>query len=178
MKHLLFVAFCFLLGGASFAHADDFNTEVEVWGAVGEYQNDFDTKQFRVEVRRDLFTIGDFTPYVAGRFETHHHPVENLSDQGFVGGGIHWKDWRVELVGNKHRFRSSVLFIAPTDVWDIRGGVTHGNRWEEGFKQTGLHVSVGYPITDHITVGGFYDIQNTTMRSVDDFYGAFLRTLF
>tara|TARA_B100000929_G_scaffold287569_2_gene274494 strand:+ start:2882 stop:3430 length:549 start_codon:yes stop_codon:yes gene_type:complete len=157
---------------------DTRGSELSVWGAAGEFENERHTEHYRVEVRHSFMEVAGVEVFGSARGEYNDHPVDELERHAFVGGGFYWKDWRVELVGNEKRFRSSILFIAPTETWDIRGGVIHGNKWEKGFKQTGLHVSVGYPIGEHFTVGAFYDIQNTTMRSVDDLYGGFLRANF
>lgn len=181
-----FLSWCLVVGlawGVSssvMAAGEVDGTEIEVRAAVGEFENDDDTEYYRAVIRQDLFSVGDDVGiYAAVRGEKFRHPVKDFDgEHGFVGGGVTWNGWRGEFVGNEKRYYASLFYYAPTEKWELAGGVNHSNRYEHGLKQTGLEVNVGYPITQYATVGAWYDIKNTTMRSVDDLYGGYLRFSF
>jgi hypothetical protein len=146
------------------------DSSIAVTGAVGEFENREDTARTTAEVR--VGVVGDAYAVVhAGAYD---HPRHEISDRVMVGAGYAWRDWNAELVGDDDRYLASLIFTAPTEVWEIKGGVLHGNKWQEGFKQTGLKVSVGYPVLRMVSVGGFYEIGNTTMTAVDDLYGGYV----
>ncbi|MDX5979604.1 hypothetical protein [Vreelandella alkaliphila] len=150
------------------------DSSITLTGAAGEFENRVDTSRYTAEVR--VGVIGDAYAVVhAGAYD---HPRPEIEDRVMVGAGYTWRNWSAEFVGDDDRFLTSVMFTAPTDVWEIKGGVLHGNKWQEGFKQTGLKVSVGYPVLAAVTVGGFYEIGNTTMTSVDDLYGGYVAWAF
>lgn len=145
-------------------------SSITVTGAVGEFENRQDTSRTTAEIRVDAIGAS-YAVLHAGLYD---HPRPEIEDRVMVGAGYTWRDWSAEFVGDDDRYLASLMFTAPTDVWEIKGGVLHGNKWQEGFKQTGLKVSVGYPVLAAVTVGGFYEIGNTTMTSVDDLYGGYV----
>lgn len=141
-----------------------------ITGAAGEFENRIATQRYTVEIRHPIAGPA----YAVGVSMQTDHPRPEIDDRVMGGLGYHWRGWDAELIGDDDRYLASLMYTAPTETWELRGGVLHGNRWQEGFKQTGLKVSVGYPLGP-VTVGGFYEIGNTTMRSVDDLYGGYLR---
>jgi len=142
--------------------------------AHGEFENEQATQRHTLELRAgDLESL-----YGVLQTGAYDHPLDEISDRTMGGVGYHWRGWNAELVGDDDRYLASLIYTAQTDVWEIRGGVLHGNKWDEGFKQTGLKVSVGYPVMETLTVGGFYEIGNTTMKSVDDLYGGYIAARF
>lgn len=157
-----------ILAGLTMGHVQA--SSLTVTGAVGEFENYQETERYTLEARIDGPAGSHFTL----RGEHNIHPLDEIDDRTLVGGGYTWKGWRGELVGNDERFLGSLIYTAPTEVWELRGGILYGNRWEAGFKQTGLTVSVGYPLIPGVTFGGFYEVGNTTMKSVDDLYGGYL----
>lgn len=171
MRPILAALAAILLAGCA-------GSELTMTSAVGEFENDADTHQTRLEYRAPAMEVAGVDAYVAARAEHNDHPRPEVKDQLMAGGGLHIGDWRGELVANDDRYLASLTYLAPTEVWEIRGGVVHGNKWGAGFKQTGLQVSVGYPLTERVSLGAFYDIKNTTMRSVDDLYGGYLSVRF
>lgn len=152
------------------AAAEAFENSVTITAAAGEFQNSHATHQQRVEARAGVLGNG----YAVARGELNSHPRHEIENQLLVGGGYHWAGWHAELVANDDRYLGSLIYHAPTENWELRGGVIHGNKWGKGFKQTGLVTSVGYPITSAVSVGAFYEIRNTTAASVDDLYGGYL----
>lgn len=147
-----------------------FEDSVTITAAAGEFQNEHATDQQRIEARAGVA----FNAYVVTRAEMNNHPRHEIENQLLVGAGYHWRGWHAELVANNDRYLSSLMYHAPTEKWELRGGAVHGNKWGAGFKQTGLVASVGYPITNAISAGVFYEIRNTTAASVDDLYGGYL----
>lgn len=156
------------------AAAQALGSSLTLTGAAGEYENDYDTERYTIEARLDAPADFHFTI----RGEKNRHPLNEIGDRVFVGGGYSLCGWRLELVGDDERYLATAMYTAPTDTWVLRGGVQHANRWRHGFKQTGLKVSAGYPVLPNVTAGGFYEIGNTTMRSVDDLYGGYLKWSF
>lgn len=163
-----------LAAGLAFAGSALAETSITLTSAVGEFENQQDTSRTTVEIRMDA--IG--ASYAVVHAGLYDHPRPEIENRVMVGAGYAWRDWNAELAGDNDRYLASLMFTAPTDVWEIRGGVLHGNKWQEGFKQTGLKVSVGYPLLRSVSVGAFYEIGNTTMRSVDDLYGGYLALRF
>lgn len=147
-----------------------FENSVTITAAAGEFENSHATSQQRIEAR--VGAVGD--GYAVARDEMNSHPRHEIKNQLLLGAGYHWQGWHAELVANDDRYLSSLIYHAPTEKWELRGGVVHGNKWGKGFKQTGLVTSVGYPITRAVSVGAFYEIRNTTAASVDDLYGGYL----
>ncbi|MGO2878504.1 MAG: hypothetical protein ACTIDT_00970 [Halomonas sp.] len=163
-----------LAAGLAFSGAALAGTSITITSAVGEFENHEDTSRTTAEIRVDA--IG--ASYAVVHAGVYDHPRPEIENRVMVGGGYAWRDWNAEIVGDEDRYLASLMFTAPTDVWEIKGGVLHGNKWQEGFKQTGLKVSVGYPVLSFVSAGAFYEIGNTTMRSVDDLYGGYLALRF
>ncbi|MGP9633727.1 hypothetical protein ACT3R7_11740 [Halomonas sp. AOP43-A1-21] len=145
------------------------DSSLTVTGAVGEFENRVDTSRATMELRVGVTGA----TYAVLRAEANEHPRHEVENRVIVGGGYAWRDWNFEAVADDDRYRASVIFTAPVEVWEIKGGAYHGNKLSQGFKQTGLIVSVGYPVLPDLTVGGFYEIGNTTMTGVDDLYGGY-----
>ena len=141
---------------------------ITVTGAAGEFENRIHTERYTLEVRQDVGPV-----YVIGYAMKADHPRHEITDRVMGGLGLEWRGWNAEMVGDDDRYLTRLIYTADTERWELRGGVLHGNKWEEGFKQTGLMVSVGYPLGP-VSVGGFYEIGNTTMTGVDDLYGGYL----
>lgn len=150
------------------------DTSITVTSAVGEFENREDTSRTTVEIRVGV-TKGAYAVVHAGFYD---HPRPEIENRAMAGAGYALRDWNAEFIGDDNRYLASLMYTAPTETWEIRGGVLHGNKWQEGFKQTGLKVSVGYPVLSSLSVGAFYEIGNTTMRSVDDLYGGYLAVRF
>ena len=147
------------------------DNSITITGAAGEFENRRHTERYTLELRLDALAPGNAYPILHAAL--HDHPRPEIENRVMVGAGYYWRGWNAELIGDDDRYLASLMYTAPTEVWELRGGVMHGNKWSEGFKQTGLKLSVGYPIGP-MSVGAFYEIGNTTMRSVDDLYGGYL----
>lgn len=157
------------LAMAGVAAAAIAESSMTVTGAVGEFENRVDTARATLELRVGVAGAS----YAVLRAEANDHPRHEVENRLMVGGGYAWRDWNFEAVADDDRYRATIMFTAPVEVWEIKGGAYHGNKLSQGFKQTGLIVSVGYPVLPDMTVGGFYEIGNTTMTGVDDLYGGY-----
>lgn len=144
---------------------------VTITGAAGEFENRRHTERYTVELRLDSLAPGNAYPILHAAL--HDHPRPEIENRAMVGVGYEWRGWNAEVIGDDNRYLSRLIYTAETEVWELRGGALHGNKWGKGFKQTGLMVSVGYPFGP-ASVGAFYEIGNTTMVSVDDLYGGYL----
>jgi hypothetical protein len=51
--------------------------------------------------------------------------------------------------------------------------MVHRDRYSESMSITGLRSSVGYEITNNISLGASYKIRNVTKRSTDDIFGLY-----
>lgn len=169
VKNILFVFM--LMFYSAFAIS---STQIEISAAAGEFENRRHTERYTLEINQSITN----NMYAVAYALKAHHPLPEIEDRVMAGLGYRWKDWDASMVGDDNRYLMRLMFIAPTEKWQIEGGVLHGNKWEEGFKQTGLRVSVAYPFHPNVSIGAFYEIGNTTMTAVDDLYGSYLRFRF
>lgn len=146
------------------------DTSLTITGAAGEFENRQATERYTAELRQSV--VGDSYAILYGAH--HNHPRPEIEDRVMAGIGYAWRGWNAEFIGDDDRYLTRLIYTADTEVWELRGGVLHGNKWAEGFKQTGLLVSVGYPVLPSVSAGAFYEIGNTTMVAVDDLYGGYL----
>jgi len=71
-------------------------------------------------------------------------------------------------------------YIAPyykTDInnFEIKGEFIHRNMFSEDMSSTGLKSSLGYKVNQNISIGGSYNIRNTTKKSIDDIFSLYAK---
>jgi len=145
------------------------DNSITISAAAGEFKNQSHTERYTLEVRKAL--VGDL--YGIAYAVAVDHPRPEMTDRLLLGIGYRWHDWIAEAMADNERIRASLMYDAPTEAWEIRGGVVHGEQWGVGFSHTALRVSVGYPVGP-ATVGAYYEVGNVTRSAVSDWYGGYL----
>lgn len=154
-----------------------FASEIIVGYGQGEFKNEITTRQKFIEIRQDL---GNLPVYLLSRHEDNAHPVEGIDRSSTkLGGGVRLsgplENIAIELSGDEHKYLGQVYYANQHGPVEFRGGLLHGNLYDQGFKQTFIKLSSGYRLTKGLHLGAFYQVGNTTKRSVDDLWGGYLK---
>lgn len=147
-------------------------SEVVIGHGQGEFENQEETRQSVLEIRH---YPGDGGVYLYARGELNDHPVSKMGDTVYLGLGYRYQNLAVEVASDDDRYITYAYYTGRMKDIEVRGGLYHGNNHSQGFKQTGLRSSAGYRINRHLSVGAHYQVGNTTMRSTDDLYGAYVK---
>jgi len=154
--------------------ASDRVDSVTVKIGQGEFENSDRTHMVEGTIRKSFI---DDVVYgvIEHRYIKDHPVISSEKDQTMVGVGYRVGDIHLESVVNEEHFKVSAMY-EHRDVNDFvySGGIWHGDMWDENFSQTFVEIGFGKQF-DAVYVGGFYEVGNTTKRSVDDLYGVTVR---
>lgn len=188
-KGLLSIAVAGLsLFGSLAVMAQNYETyggQVKLEGAVSglsEFENGADTEQFVIEAEQGVrlgsldYTIGQYgNTYVIGRYEKNNHPIENVDGEHvFLGMGFETYDgFGIATMVSKDEYYIAPYYKADINNFEIKGEFIHRDMFSEDMSSTGLKSSVGYKVNQNISLGGSYNIRNTTKKSTDDIFSLY-----
>lgn len=155
-------------------------SEISIGIGNGEFENEVTTHQTFIDVRQD---IGDHPVYVLARYEDNAHPIADIDDASvMIGGGMHFQGaleaMALEIAGDQDKYLAHLYYTNEHGPLEFRGGLYHSNLYDQGFKRTSLKLSSGYRLTDALHLGAFYQVGNTTKKSVDDLWGGYLKWVY
>lgn len=164
---------------------DNFGGQVKIEGAVtglSEFENGEDTEQFVIEAEQDIklgsldYKIGQYgKTYVIGRYEKNNHPIENVDGEHvFLGMGFEtYEGFGIATMASKDEYYIAPYYKADINNFEVKGEFIHRDMFSEDMSSTGLKGSLGYKVNQNISLGGSYNIRNTTKKSTDDIFSLY-----